>query len=229
MLSRVVGPPGCGKTTYLSRQVRLAWEAGHEVMVCSLTRTAAAEVAGRDLPLRQEAIGTLHSHAYRSLRSGKIAIADAPEHLTEWNDTYPEMTLSGGRILDEDNAAPNHGQPTEADASYLDYNNQRARLAGRETWRQSTQAFANVWEHWKREQLLMDFTDLLETALRDAKMAPGDPGVIFADEAQDFSALEMALLQKWGAAAGRLVVVGDPWQSLYEWRGGGAAGGVGGH
>src|SRR3972149_4624315 len=135
MLSRVVGPPGCGKTTYLSRQVRLAWEAGHEVMVCSLTRTAAAEVAGRDLPLRPEAIGTLHSQAYHALRRGKIAIADDPAHLTEWNEAHPNLALSGGRILDEDNAAPNGG-PTEADASYLDYNNQRARMIPRVVWRQ---------------------------------------------------------------------------------------------
>lgn len=230
MLSRVVGPPGCGKTSWVSRQVRLAWEAHHGIMVCSLTKTAAEEVvqsARREFlkekgfapPMNNIAIGTLHSHAYRSLRAGKIAIADDPEHLTEWNDVHPELALSGGRILDEDNAAPNHGQPTEADASYLDYNNQRARLISRDHWRQSTQAFANTWEGWKHEQLLMDFTDLLETALRDSEMAPGVPGVIFADEAQDFSALEMALLQKWGAAAGRLVVVGDPWQSLYEWRG----------
>lgn len=218
-LSRVVGPPGCGKTTYLSRQVRLAYEAGHEVMVCSLTRAAAIEVAGRDLPLAREAIGTLHSHAYRSLRAGRIAIADDPAHLTEWNEAHPAMALSGGRVVDEDNTAPGTGQPTESDASYLDYNNQRARLVSREHWRQSTQAFAGAWEKWKREQALMDFTDLLETAFRDVPTAPGAPGVVFADEAQDFSALEMALLQKWGDAAGRLAVVGDPWQSLYEWRG----------
>lgn len=215
---RVIGPPGCGKTTYLSRQVRLAWEAGHQVLVCSLTRTAAAEVAGRELPLSREAIGTLHSHAYRALGRGKIEIADTPEHLAEWNEAHPILTLSAGRTLDEDNAAPSSG-PTQADAAYLDYNNQRARLIPRALWTQTTLAFAQQWERWKREQSLMDFTDLLEAALQYAEIAPGEPGVIFADEAQDFSALEMALLQKWGDAAGRLVIVGDPFQALYQWRG----------
>ena len=216
--SRVIGPPGTGKTTYLSRQVRLAYEAGHGVMVCSLTRTAAAEVAGRDLPLSKDAIGTLHSHAYRALGWGKIEIADDPAHLAEWNEAHPNMALSAGRILDEDNAAPGFG-PTEADAAYADYNNQRARLTERTAWRQSTLFFATTWEHWKHEQLLMDFTDLLETALQETETAPNAPSVIFADEAQDFSALEMALLQRWGKPAGRLVIVGDPWQSLYSWRG----------
>src|SRR3990172_687298 len=193
--SRVIGPPGTGKTTFLSRQVRLAYEAGHDVMVCSLTRTAAAEVAGRDLPISKDAIGTLHSHAYRALDRVKIDIADDPSHLSEWNEAHPNMALSAGRILDEDNSAPSFG-PTEADAPYLDYNNQRARLVSRENWRQSTLFFAKAWEHWKHEQLLMDFTDLLETALLDCDTAPNSPGVIFQDESQDSSALEMALLQK---------------------------------
>ena len=198
--------------------MRLAYEAGHSVMVCSLTRTAAAEVAGRELPIPKDAVGTLHSHAYRALGRGKIAIADDPDHLGEWNEAHPNMALSAGRILDEDNSAPNFG-PTEADQAYADYNNQRARLTERTAWRQSTLFFAKTWEHWKHEQLLLDFTDLLETALQETEAAPNAPPVIFADEAQDFSALEMALLQHWGASAGRLVIVGDPWQSLYEWRG----------
>lgn len=220
MLSKVVGPPGCGKTTWLARQIRLAYEAGHGISVCSLTKAAAFELVSKsekEVRLPQECIGTLHSHAYHALRRGKIEIADDPAHLSEWNEAHPEMALSGGRVLDEDNAAP--GMATEGDATYLDYNNQRARLIGRDYWRQSTLHFAQEWERWKREQDLMDFTNLLEYALCDADTAPGVPGVVFADEAQDFSALEMALLQKWGAAAGRLVVVGDPWQSIYEWRG----------
>jgi len=150
-------------------------------MVCSLTRTAAAEVAGRDLPLSKDAIGTLHSHAYRALGRGKIEIADDPAHLSEWNEAHPNMALSAGRILDEDNAAPGGG-PTDADAAYADYNNQRARMINRENWRISTLAFAKVWEHWKGEQLLTDFTDLLELALGRADTAPNSPGAIFADE-----------------------------------------------
>src|SRR3990170_6850084 len=135
--SRVIGPPGTGKTTYLSRQVRLAYEAGHEVMVCSLTRTAAAEVAGRDLPLSKDAIGTLHSHAYRALGRGKIDIADDAGHLSEWNEAHPQMALSAGRVLDEDNSAPSIGT-TDTDRAYADYNNQRARM--RLAWRQTTLA-----------------------------------------------------------------------------------------
>lgn len=215
---RVVGPPGCGKTTWLSRQVRRAWEADNRVMVCSLTRTAAAEVAGRDLPIDKQAIGTLHAHAYHSLQAGRLEIADDAGHLAEWNQAHPDLQLSGGRSLDEDNSSIS-GQPTEADALYLGYHNARAKMLLRNEWPGGVQRFAQVWDAWKREQGFWDFSDLLEVALSQVDEAPGHPDVIFADEAQDFSKLEMSLLEKWGQAAGRLIIVGDPWQSLYEWRG----------
>lgn len=220
-LSRIVGPPGCGKTTYLGRQVQLAYEADHKVMVCSLTRAAAAEVAGRDLPIEKSAIGTLHSHAYRIIEGGISGIADTPKLLSQWNLDHPEWEISGAdRDLDEDNAAMGDGAGSgKGDGAYSDYNRNRARLIDRESWNQSTRAFATQWEKWKSDNGYFDFTDLLEHALNNVPMAPGNPDVIFADEAQDFSALEMALLMKWGRKAGRLIVVGDPYQALYQWRG----------
>ncbi len=38
MEQRVIGPPGCGKTTWLSRQVRRAVDDGNDVLVASLNR-----------------------------------------------------------------------------------------------------------------------------------------------------------------------------------------------
>ena len=218
-LSRVIGPPGCGKTTYLGRQVQLAWEAGNEVMVCSLTRTAAAEVAGRDLPIPRECVGTLHSQAWRRIRDSFLGIAETPKYLGEWNLDYPDLALSGGeRDLEEDNGAPLDGQMPGDDACQS-MNLLRARLVDPDHWPILTRAFANRWDEWKKANDLCDFTDMLEIALDGQAAAPGNPQVIFADECQDFSALEMNLLLKWGAEAGRLVVVGDPWQALYQWRG----------
>ena len=57
---QVIGPPGTGKTTYLKRQVeRAASQLGpSEVMVCSLTRAAAAEIRGRELPIPADRVET---------------------------------------------------------------------------------------------------------------------------------------------------------------------------
>ena len=218
-ISRIIGPPGCGKTTYLGRQVRRAWEVGYEVMVCSLTRAAAEEVAGRDLPIARERIGTLHSHAYRSLAGGSAGIADLPKYIDEWNQEHPKLALSGGNNdLDEDNASPFDGN-RPGDKLYNAMNLNRARRMPEELWFTQVASFTKLWSEWKQASDLIDFTDMLELALESQDTAPGNPNVIFADESQDFSALEWALLMKWGEAAGRLVIVGDPYQNLYEWRG----------
>ncbi len=66
---RIFGPPGTGKTTNLTRQIRRAVErfGQDSVLVTSFSRTAAAELAGRDLPLSPDRIGTLHSHCFHAL------------------------------------------------------------------------------------------------------------------------------------------------------------------
>src|SRR5690348_12467622 len=60
---RIFGAPGTGKTTNLSRQVTRAVEkhGADAVLVTSFSRAAAAELAGRDLPISSNKIGTLHS------------------------------------------------------------------------------------------------------------------------------------------------------------------------
>src|ERR1035441_7990086 len=58
---RIFGPPGTGKTTNLSRQIRRAVErfGKDAVLVTSFSRAAAAELAGQDLPVSPDRIGTL--------------------------------------------------------------------------------------------------------------------------------------------------------------------------
>ena len=63
----LIGPPGTGKTTELSRMVREASDLGWMPLIASLTKAAAREIAGRDLAIDQQRIGTLHAHAYRAL------------------------------------------------------------------------------------------------------------------------------------------------------------------
>ena len=225
----VVGPPGTGKTTWLAAQVEHAVSWGEIPMVVSLTRAAAREAAGRGLPIPQEYVSTLHAQAYRVLNA--MEIAESSEHLKKWNQKYPYWALSGGRDLEEDNAAPVTN--TAGDELMGDYQVARARLEKEKVLlsesatvvgvAQRVRTFAKAWEEWKLEEGVLDFTDLIEVCL-DSVSAPvggslGAPTHLFVDEAQDMSQLEMALIRKWGAAAGKLTIVGDPWQNLYEWRG----------
>lgn len=221
----VVGPPGTGKTRWLSKQVESLnsqnmTDSGFKrrenpVMVCSLTKTAAQEVAGRvDLP--KKSVGTLHAHAFAALNYPDVASDDK---LTEWNKANPAMMLSGGVTQDVDDMTRDADamKNSEADKINCDYHTLRARMVDRTLWPSPIKAFAVRWEQWKRDTGNIDFTDMIEAAAE--LPPPGNPGVILADEAQDLSNLEWKLLQNWSAHAGCCMVVGDPWQALYDWRG----------
>ena len=217
---RVFGPPGTGKTTFLSRQVRNAVEKEKRVLITSLTRTAANEVVGRDLPIPPEWVGTLHAHCWHAL--GRPSIAQSASRIAEdWNTQYEHYRLTTTTThadVDEDNTEPPiHG--TDADRLMAQYQAYRARMTPIDKAPESLRAFARTWEDWKQANGLLDFTDLIETCLRDTRQAPGEPDILLVDETQDMDLLEMSLIRQWGRNAEYLVTVGDPDQCIFNWRG----------
>ncbi len=213
------GPPGTGKTTFLVNQVRKILEAGGQApLLCSLTRTAASEIASRDLPLARDQIGTLHSHAYRALDRPQLA----ESKIEEFNEAFPEMQLDPDAMKksgDVDEPMWDQEMQTHIGAVWSRYQILRARLIPAELWPDSVVELAKVWVDWKKQNEYIDFTDMIEIALADVDTALGNPEIIIGDEAQDYSALEFALLDKWGKAAGTAMYAGDPFQALYTWRG----------
>jgi len=231
----VIGPPGTGKTTFLARQVseivsRIGerHDGGSPVLVSSLTRTAAAEVAGRDLPLPKAAVGTLHAHAFRALDRPEIATGSA---LADWNGFAPEWAVSEGveREDADDLTVDDLGgsSSTRGDVVRSAYDLVRHRLTPEDVYTSpdfyvgdvcgsDIAAFAETYNAWKDRTGLFDFTDLISGA--QAVRPPLDPDVIVVDEVQDLSALEWELVRTWSEGRA-LIAVGDPWQSLYTWRG----------
>ncbi|HEX4545757.1 MAG TPA: UvrD-helicase domain-containing protein, partial [Candidatus Acidoferrum sp.] len=65
----------------------------------------------------------------------------------------------------------------------------------------------------------VDFADMIEICLRDHKIGPGDPQVIFIDEAQDMAPLLVALVRQWGKHALLTMLFGDDDQTIYGWLG----------
>ena len=59
--------------TWLGDQVQQAVESGMSVLISSLTKAAATEIGGRNLPISFDALGTLHSHCYHALGKPEIA------------------------------------------------------------------------------------------------------------------------------------------------------------
>ena len=217
---RIIGPPGCGKTTWLAEKAREACAEGQNPMIVSLTKAAANEVAGRDMPIARHQVGTLHSQCHYALN--RPPIAEDRESLRSWNEEYPHYKLTpaaGVRRGDVEPEAQESPGDSQGDHVMTRYQILRARITPKEKYPPDVAQFAQRWEDWKSQRGLLDFTDLIERALEDVDLAPGDPDVLFVDEGQDMNALEMALIRKWGAQAGRLYIVGDPDQNLYRWRG----------
>ena len=221
---RVKGPPGCGKTTFLQHEVhRCAAAHGSEsVLVMSLTRAAAAEVAGRNLPLDRSQIGTLHSHAYHALdRPSLTADKDKLEDWNQWVKTHhhPNWQLTG-KIPRDEWGFVDHDEATIGDEYFSRMETYRALRVPRSEWQgEGLLKFAEEWESWKERTLCYDFSDLIEKCIERVPVAPGNPQFLFVDEAQDLSKLELELVRRWGKRAERLTLCGDEDQALYNWRG----------
>ncbi|MCW5981977.1 MAG: ATP-dependent helicase [Bryobacteraceae bacterium] len=211
---------GTGKTTNLSRQIGRAVDRfGREsVLVTSFSRAAAAELAGRDLPIAPERIGTLHAHCYRALGGPPIAEAN----VDEWNRQYPQLRITPSRRqnrLDGDDAGDEDGRAKAGDLWLQDLNRFRGLMIPPAAWPASLRDFAERWMEYKDALGLLDFTDLIETCHRDVAVAPGRPAVIFVDEAQDLSRLQLTLIRKWGGHCDYFIVCGDEDQTIHSFIG----------
>lgn len=217
---QVTGPPGTGKTTYLTRQVGRAVEkhGPDEVVIDSLTRAAATEIRNRqvvDMP--REHVGTLHSLCWHLL--DKPVIAD--KKIKEWNENHPylKLTKTPNRTLDDMGMPRKKGIIQTPDEIMQDMNNLRAVMKPREQWPFYVKILADKWFNWMESNEYMDFSMLIEQALKITRTAPGVPSVLIGDECQDLSKLELALFRKWAKRADTVIIAADPDQAIYTWRG----------
>lgn len=219
---RLIGPPGCGKTYALStkwvpRAVELHGE--ESVLICSLTRSAAQEIASR-VNLHRQQVGTLHSFAFRALGSPPLAQDD--KNVVSWNESQPPMWHITGQSrrsnidleFDTNDADQLGGDELLNQSGIL-----RNRLVPMKEWNADIRRFYTAWRDWKRKMQFLDFTDLIEMPVEFGTMAPGNPAVIVCDEAQDFTELDMRLIRYWGEGCEFVVMTGDYNQAIFTFRG----------
>lgn len=225
----VFGPPGTGKTHYLTNKVRQVVEqfGPESLVVVSFSVTAAREISGRGLGLPDRAVGTLHSLAYRAI-GHTLDVALDPKVLADWNrDAGAEWRITA------DNRRANASSATEGGGGSAMANNSgddlisaldKARALGTDPadYPPDLALFATAWHKWKDTVQAVDYTDMIELALelaRAGEPAPGNPMVLVVDEGQDLTALEVQLVLAWGRLAKSVVIALDDDQAIMEWRG----------
>jgi DNA helicase-2/ATP-dependent DNA helicase PcrA len=229
----VFGPPGTGKTRYLTTKVReiVSQHGPDSLVVASFSVTAAQEIASRGLGLPPRAVGTLHSLAYRSI-GHDASVALDPDVLKDWNaevgqewkitaDTRrkaPQSATEGGAQNTDASSASNGDELLAA----LD--RARSTFTDPADYEPQLAVFAKAWEDWKDRVGAIDYTDMIYLAWRQAvendTAAPGNPRVLVVDEGQDMTPLETELALEWGKRAQSLVIALDDDQAIMEWRGG---------
>jgi DNA helicase II / ATP-dependent DNA helicase PcrA len=225
----VFGPPGTGKTHYLTNQVRRVVEqhGPESLVVVSFSVTAAREISGRGLGLPDRAVGTLHSLAYRAI-GHSLDVALDPKVLAGWNqDVGSEWRITPDNRRASAAAATEGGggntvMPASGDDLISSLDKARAMGEDPADYPPDLASFATAWHKWKDEVQAVDYTDMIELALelaRAGEPAPGNPMVLVVDEGQDLTALEVQLVLAWGRLAKSVVIALDDDQAIMEWRG----------
>ena len=223
---RVFGPPGTGKTTWLVKQVRRAAEkyGGEKVLCCSFTKTAATEMVNRITPPDEEplipdsSVGTLHAICYRALGSPTLA----ETKISQWNAEHPDLGLSkksSARVMEDGLDESDTPEEGSADALLAMYSAFRNRLIPYEEMPAQVQHFAKLWEGWKQDCDLMDFTDLLVSGSKELYYPPNGASVAFVDEAQDMTPLQLKVVRNWEKSLRFYILVGDDDQCIFRFSG----------
>jgi len=197
--------PGSGKTRVLTERVQDLLRAGvppAEILVCTFTRSAAAELKdrlGRNVRTTEGlAIGTLHGHAWR-LTGGRSAHA-------------------GKNLMSEDDLpwvaqALREGIPALEGLS----DRELVRQAELSRERMDNPELGELFSSVLAKASLLDFSAILESLKGKVRKRYRH---VLVDEAQDLSALQLDLVQELThPKTGSLFLCGDDDQSLYGFRG----------
>jgi superfamily I DNA/RNA helicase len=230
----VLGPPGCGKTTYLVSKIKKALQEGahpSRIAVISFTRKAIEEMVNRACaevnlsPKDFPHIRTSHSTGYHALgmqARDVMSTADYKEiggmiGLTfEGRDSRDmdegsimnTMSGSGSQYLSIIDRARNKRISLEQEYNITaDHGLHYAKLL---------QVYNQIQEY-KSNKTKFDFVDMIEKYIEIVE--PPSLDYLFVDEAQDFTPLQWEMVKLMATKATNVLIAGDDDQAIHRWTG----------
>ncbi len=238
----VVAGPGAGKTEFLVRRVERLVEAGHatreQILVLTFSRRAAKSIGdrinrtlgGSTVPVEAT---TFHSLALRILESATDGVRPTPlttpeqiatvkdllaaEDPAEWPLTYRGVLTTNGFAEEVADFL------MRCSERLLTPDDLEHRASERADWRGIPGFYRHYLDHLDASGRV-DYGTLLVEAV--GALASGEaPGVarqytyVLVDEYQDTSPAQARLAELLSAHTGNLTVTGDPYQSIYSFRG----------
>lgn len=244
----VVAGPGTGKTRFLVQRVGHLIESGkataEQILVLTFSRRSASDIRARITrelggSFTQINCATFHSFASRLLEAegGEVlgwasmpTLLTGPEQVqlvsdllaTEDPADWPPQfrSLLGSRTFASDVT----DFILRARERRLGSEDLRPKLSAHPDW-VGLPAFFDRYQHELRERRRIDYGTLLDTAievLADERVLASISSqyrYVLVDEYQDTSPAQAALLEAFHRAIPNLMVTGDPYQSIYSFRG----------
>jgi len=220
---KVTGPPGCGKTTYILRQIKRACAKYFPNKIGAISYTTAAVeelraaiVKAADLKDVGRNVRTIHAHCFKLLGLRKEDVADS--HLDEFSKAYPQFAMKWADVDTPDDIDFDINRNDQRIKKlFSDMQVYRNRLIPKDKWPDSVKSIANAWFEWMKETGYTDFTGMLEQVLQ-RELAPSIE-ILFVDESQDLTPLQLAVTEIWARETDKVIFAGDSDQAIFRYTG----------